>query len=187
MTEEERSDGALAKAFDHALVLLYRLLFCLHAEARHLLPVDNPHYARYSLRAQKEELARDLAGGRIFSDRSDDLYNDLRALFRIVDRGDPALGVAEYNGGLFSARRHPYFEGRSVPDALLARALDNLYRVRGEFVDYRELSIRHLGTIYERLLQFHLTAAERSGLLSSPHPGDGSRARTSRPSMSWTA
>jgi hypothetical protein len=158
--EEDRSEVTLAKAFDHALVLLYRLLFCLHAEARRLLPVDNPHYAHYSLRIQKEELARDLDGGRVFSDRSDDLYNDLRALFRIVDRGEPALGVNEYNGGLFSPSRHPYFEGRSVPDALLAPALDGLYRVGGEFVDYRELSVRHLGTIYERLLQFRLAAPD---------------------------
>jgi hypothetical protein len=167
--DEERSLDALAEAFDHALVLLYRLLFCLHAEARRLLPVDNPHYAHYSLRAQKEHLARDLDGARVFSDRSDDLYNDLRALFRIVDRGDPALGVAEYNGGLFSTAHHPYFEGRSVPDASLALALDGLYRVDGEFVDYRELSVRHLGTIYERLLQFHLAAAgDRLQLVRAP-------------------
>ena len=48
---EERTEEALAAAFDHALVLLYRLLFCLCAEARELLPLDNPHYREYSLRA----------------------------------------------------------------------------------------------------------------------------------------
>ena len=90
----------------------------------------------------------------MFSSASDDLYNDLRALFRIVDRGDPALGVNEYDGGLFSTARYPFFAGRSVSDLLLAPALDKLYRVGGESVDYRDLSIRHLGTIYERLLAF---------------------------------
>ena len=99
--------SALSDAFDNALVLLYRLLFCLHAEARGLLPVDNPHYLEYSLRRQKERLAEDLDRGRRFSGRSDDLYNDLRALFRIVDEGDDDLGVPEYDGGLFSAARHP--------------------------------------------------------------------------------
>jgi hypothetical protein len=161
--DEERTDEALAEAFDNALVLLYRLLFCLHAEARELLPVDNPHYREYSLQNQKIELARDRGRGRVFSTASDDLYNDLRALFRIVDRGDPALGVGEYNGGLFSAERHPYFANRSVPDNLLAPALDGLYRVGAEFVDYRSLSVRHLGTIYERLLDYQL--AEREGSL----------------------
>lgn len=169
--EGERSRPALSDAFDHALVLLYRLLFCLHAEARALLPIDNPHYARYSLRSHKAQLARDRDGGRVLSGRSDDLYNDLRALFRIVDQGDERLGVAEYNGGLFSAARHSYFEGRSVPDDLLAPALDGLYRVAGEFVDYRELSIRHLGTIYERLLQFRLIPDDRGTFALEPAPG----------------
>jgi hypothetical protein len=52
---------------------------------------------------------------------------------------------------------------------LLAPALDRLYRVQGEFVDYRELSVRHLGTIYERLLQFRLAASgERLELVPAP-------------------
>jgi hypothetical protein len=161
--DEPRTEQTLADAFDNALVLLYRLLFCLHAEARELLPVENPHFREYSLREQKVELARDRDRGRVFSTASDDLYNDLRALFRIVDQGDQVLGVGEYNGGLFSAERHPYFMNRSVPDNLLAPALDRLYRVAGEFVDYRGLSIRHLGTIYERLLDYHLE--ERDGML----------------------
>ena len=161
---DERSDAALAEAFNNSLVLLYRLLFCLHAEARGLLPVDNPHYLEYSLRRQRERLALDRDRGRVFSSRSDDLYNDLRALFRIIDTGDPALGVAEYDGGLFSAHAHPYFENRSVPDNLLAIALDNLYRVDGRGVDYRDLSIRHLGTIYERLLEYRLEDRGPRGL-----------------------
>ncbi len=160
---DARTDATLSEAFDNALVLLYRLLFCLHAEARALLPVENPHYLEYSLRRQKERLAADLDRGRRFSHRSDDLYNYLRALFRIVDEGDEELGVDEYDGGLFSAARHPWFEGRSVPDDLLAPALDALYRVGGEFVDYGDLSARHLGTIYERLLDYRLE--ERDGAL----------------------
>lgn len=155
----ERTEAVLAAAFDNALVLLYRLLFCLYAEERELLPVENPHYREYSLRKQKSELAGDIDRGRVFSRASDDLYNDLRALFRIVDRGDGALGVSEYNGGLFSANRHPYFSDRSVSDSLLAGALDRLYRIGGEFVDYRDLSVRHLGTIYERLLDYRLVEA----------------------------
>lgn len=154
--DDERTETALGAAFDNALVLLYRLLFCLHGEARGLLPIGNPHYDRYSLRSQALALAADRDAGRVFSERSDDHYNDLRGLFRIVDGGDGALGVNEYNGGLFSAAAHPYFEGRFVADNLLAPALDRLYRVHGEMVDYRDLSIRHLGTIYEKLLAFRL-------------------------------
>ena len=38
----------------------------------------------------------------------------------------------------------------------MARALDLLYRVQGQQVDYRDLSVRHLGTIFEQLLAFRL-------------------------------
>lgn len=172
LASTERTDDALAAAFDNALVLLYRLLFCLYAEERELLPVENPHYREYSLRKQKAELAGDIDRGRVFSGASDDLYNDLRALFRIVDRGDQELGVNEYNGGLFSASRHPYFSDRFVPDNLLSRALDRLYRIAGEFVDYRDLSVRHLGTIYERLLDYRLV--ESRGVLTLA-PASGRR------------
>lgn len=162
--DDERMSEGLAAAFDNSLVLLYRLLFCLHAEARGLLPVENPHYVEYSVRRQRERVARDRDRRRVFSARSDDLYNDLRALFRMIDAGDPALGVSEYDGGLFSAGGHPYFENRFVPDDLLSQALDKLYRIDGQSVDYRDLSIRHLGTIYERLLEYRLEDAGSLGL-----------------------
>ena len=154
--QEDRDREHLDLAFGGALVFLYRLLFCLHAEARRMLPLDNPHYADYSLQKLKVELAADIGRGRQFSPESDNLYNDLRALFRIVDRGDPGLDVNEYDGGLFSAAEHPYFEGRTVSDALLAPALDRLFRVGGETVDYADLSVRDLGTIYEHLLAYRL-------------------------------
>jgi type I restriction-modification system DNA methylase subunit len=169
--EEPRTEQSLRLAFDHALVLLYRLLFCLNAEDRGLLPVDNEHYRSYSLRRQRDQLAAALDGGRVFSSRSDDLYNDLRALFRIVDKGDPALGVNEYNGGLFSATAHPWLHDRWVPDDRTARALDLLYRVGGQQVDYKDLAVRHLGTIFEQLLAYELQDLGEDRLGLAPAPG----------------
>jgi type I restriction-modification system DNA methylase subunit len=161
---DERSAETLASAFDNALVVLYRVLFCLHAEDRGLLPVNNVHYLQYSLRSQRTRLASDIDGGRVFSSRSDDLFNDLRALFRIIDQGDPALGVNEYNGGLFSAEGHTWLHGRTVNDEQMSRALDLLYRVDGAQVDYRDLSVRHLGTIFEQLLAFKLAETATGSL-----------------------
>ena len=57
-----------------------------------------------------------------------------------------------------------------MPDALLAPSLDALYRVSGEFVDYRALSVRHLGTIYERLLQYRLVE-DNGSLRLTESPG----------------
>lgn len=165
--DDEPTEQALRDAFDNGLVFLYRLLFCLHAEDRGLLPVEDRHFRRYSLRDQRWRLAEVIDDGRVFSTRSDDLFNDLRALFAIVDRGDPDLGVNAYDGGLFDAERHPWLQGRSVPDADLAPALDAMYRVAGRQVDYADLAVRHLGTIYEQLLAFRLVVRD-GGLELAP-------------------
>ena len=155
--DENRTEASLAAAFENSLVFLYRMLFCLHAESRGLLPVDNPHYEPQSLLQLRRDVAAQLDSGTAYSPLSDRLYNNLRALFRIVDEGEPAFGVNAYNGGLFSPSEHPYFEGRSIQDPQLAPAIDLLSRIEREFVDFRDLSIRHLGTIYEKLLAYQLT------------------------------
>lgn len=160
----------LKQAFEHALVFLYRLLFCLHAEARGLLPVNSRHYYEYSVRKQRDEVAAAIDEGRRWGHASARLYNDLEALFTIVSEGDEGLGVNEYNGGLFSVPAHPWLMGRTVPDELLAPALDGLYRLRGQMIDYRDLSVRHLGTIYERFLDFEL-APRNDGLELKPAHG----------------
>ena len=155
--DDEPTRANLKHAFEHSLVFLYRLLFCLHAEARGLLPVESRHYYEYSVRKQKQELAAAIDEGRRFGHASARLYNDLEALFTLVNAGDENLGVNEYNGGLFSPGAHPWLMGRVVPDDLLAPALDGLYRLHGQAIDYRDLSVRHLGTIYERLLAYELS------------------------------
>lgn len=165
----------LTLAFENSLVFLYRLLFCLHAEARGLLPVDSPHYLEYSVRRQRRQLAAAIDGDRKFGHATARLYNELEALFALVDAGDEALGVNEYNGGHFSAAAHRWLAGRAVPDDLLAPALDGLYRLDGQAIDYRDLSVRHLGTIYERLLAYELAPDTDSGgltLVEAPGRGD---------------
>ncbi|MHB9133234.1 MAG: hypothetical protein ACYDBB_19365 [Armatimonadota bacterium] len=62
-----RGDPETLKAiYDNALILLYRLIFILYAEARELLPVrDSDQYREsYSLYAIKQAVARDLTFGR---------------------------------------------------------------------------------------------------------------------------
>jgi hypothetical protein len=90
------------------------------------------------------------------------LWPRLKQLFEIIDRGNPPLKVATFDGGLFDPQRHPFLEQYTVGDAHLQQAIDKLARVDEQFVDYRDLQVRHLGTIYEGLLEYHLemTAAE---------------------------
>src|SRR5207247_10877884 len=87
----------------------------------------------------------------------------LKALFSIIDEGSPPLSVATFNGGLFDPQRHPFLEQYAVGDQHLQQAIDKLARVDGQFVDYRDLAERHLGTIYEGLLEFHLEPIAPAG------------------------
>jgi len=151
-------EATLKEIYDNALIVLYRLLFILYAEARDLLPVRESEQYRdtYSLQAMKEGIARNLDAGRLLLATSARLWPTLTDLFGIIDAGSPPLKVATFNGGLFDPERHPFLVRYVVGDAHLQQAIDKLTRVSKQFVDYRDLAERHLGTIYEGLLEYRL-------------------------------
>ena len=142
------------------MIVLYRLLFVLYAESRALLPVhESEMYCEtYSLYAIKHDVAQ----GRPLLPSSATLWPKVRQLFHIINEGSPPLKVATFNGGLFDPARHPFLGRYTVGDGHLQQAIDKLARVDGQFVDYRDLAERHLGTIYEGLLEYHLEALEES-------------------------
>ncbi|MFL5805186.1 MAG: Eco57I restriction-modification methylase domain-containing protein [Roseiflexaceae bacterium] len=154
-----RPDPAtLKQIYDHSLIVLYRLLFILYAEARELLPLRTSATYReeYSLDTIKREIARRRVAGVAVLPTTAQRWAKLKDLFQIINEGSPPLQVATFNGGLFDPAKHPFLEQYTVGDARLMEAIDMLARVGGEFVDYRDLAERHLGTIYEGLLEYHL-------------------------------
>jgi hypothetical protein len=169
--EDAASPAALEAIYQATLSLLYKLLFLLNAEARALLPVDDPGYREYSVTQLAREVAAKLDRRQPFSAVSTQCHNHLLGLFQMVDSGDPSLGLPRYNGGLFHLRfadaadraRHAanaFLMQHPLPDAVLAPALDALARVEGEAVDYRYLGVRHLGAIYEGLLEHRLVVED---------------------------
>ena len=80
-------------------------------------------------------------------------YARLRGLFRAIDKGEPSLGLPPYNGGLFDPKAAPLLEQVELPDAAFAPLLDALSRHGGRRINYRDLSVQQLGSIYERLLE----------------------------------
>ncbi len=140
--------------YDNSLILLYRMLFILYAEARDLLPLqDNTRCRRvYSLDAIKKNVVSELQEGLILPN-SGLVWTRLKELFKIINLGSPPLTVTTFDGGLFDPERHPFLEQHIVGDLNLCRAVDKLARVNSQFIDYRDLSERHLGTIYEGLLE----------------------------------
>ncbi len=153
-------------------ILLYRLLFVFFAESRNLLPRDAGAYRQMSLESLRERVKGASRDDSHFSSESRQLWTGLKDLFRLVDRGSASLGVAPYNGGLFSrtGRSLPhadFLDQYEIADKHLASALDLLGTAPSQEdpsvfanVDYAGLEIRHLGSIYESLLEFHLAFAE---------------------------
>jgi hypothetical protein len=87
------------------LSFLYKLLFLLYAEARNLLPITTA-YRDYSLIKITQEIAESVDKQRTLSQTSTKIYKGILSLFEIVDRGDAALEVPRYNGGLFHFEFH---------------------------------------------------------------------------------
>lgn len=165
-----KPDPATLKAiYDHSLIVLYRLLFILYAESRGLLPVpDNAFYSRsYSLDAMKKGLARELDHGQPAAPSMTTVWQQLRQLWQVIDTGNPDLDVPAYNGGLFKTRAASFLDTYQVGDVHLRQAVDLLARTvdphtrQRVFVDYRDLEIRHLGSIYEGLLEYRVQVADR--------------------------
>jgi type I restriction-modification system DNA methylase subunit len=152
----------LRAIYDNSLIILYRLLFILYAEARELLPLrENASYRDdYSLESIKKAVQRNIDAHKLLLPTTAKLWQSLKDLFTIINEGSPPLHVATFNGGLFDPKRHRFLEEHAVGDAHLQQAIDKLARVDGQFVDYRDLAERHLGTIYEGLLEFHLEPPE---------------------------
>ncbi len=187
---EKPSSNELKAIYDNSLTLLYRLLFIFYAEARELLPltVSESYHDNYSLRKLTHDIDDVFRKGYELSSSSNQFYNYLKTLFCLINKGDLSIGVPEYNGGLFSPYEHPFLEDHAISDSYLVKAIHKLARIddrklkREVAVDYNTLSERHLGSIYEGLLEFRphiaphdLVAIKEKGSVkyapASKHPG----------------
>lgn len=178
-----RAQGVKAEEIDLDLVFsgtmtfLYRMMFILYAESLDLLPVSEERgYGEYSLHALKRDLVR--VGGEAETDsperlrkhyttKSTTIYDRLKLLFGVIDKGSADLNMPTYNGGLFSAENESglFLERYAIPDQFLMLGLDRLTRDEDDktkklvFIDFKSLGVRQLGSIYEGLLEFKLKIA----------------------------
>ena len=154
----EESGAELEDVRQAALIFLYRLLFLLYAEDRDLLPVNDSRYDDYGLRKSvRDDIDKRTAAADTFSGFASNYYNHIATLCRQVDQGDPTIGLPPYNGGLFARQAAPLLNKVTLSDAVLAPIIHNLSRAEGEsgrrFVNYRDMTVQQLGSIYERLLE----------------------------------
>ena len=165
----------LAQVRQAALVLLYRLLFVLYAEDRGLLPVNDTGYDDYGLRKRvRDDVADRRTRGDTFSTLAASYYDHVTTLCKIIDRGDASIGLPPYNGGLFAAEAAPLLEAVRLPDAAFAPIVHDLSHTEtdGErrFVNYRDMSVQQLGSIYERLLEREPVFGDGGRIVIRPNP-----------------
>lgn len=159
---EQLDNITLKNIYNNSLILLYRLLFIFYAEARELLPLTtNPSYRdNYSMYQLTQHIDELLKKDQQLSPKSDKFYKNIGILFDLINKGDSELHIPAYNGGLFDKKEHGFLEEHAIPDSFLVEAIHQLARIddrklkKPVAVDYNTLSERHLGSIYEGLLEF---------------------------------
>ena len=186
LTKPSKDDIALS--YEMALTVLFRLLFIAYAEDRDLLPYKgNELYRKRSLKQKAIELA-EAASMRTPISQGDHHWTETAQLWRAVYRGNQGWGVPAYNGTMFSDETEVSKAGSelanlTIPNSTFEQALRGLLLTDTEEnqfapLDFRALSVREFGTIYEGLLESELAMAEQNltrdekGTYLPAHDGD---------------
>ena len=180
--------------------IIMRMVVILFAEARELLPRDNPiYYSSYGLQGLRELLER--AGGSAALERLRHRYGAwprVTALFRLVYDGSPHpnIPIPAYGGDLFVkgnlgdkdpvSRAVSVFEDpqHSPSDAVVYQLLTYLCRSQVRVrqgksstwveapVDFSDLSSEYIGILYEGLLNYELRRVEDNDTVIFLNLGD---------------
>ncbi len=163
-----------AEAREGAIRLLYRLLFLFYAEDRDLLPVRHPGYAGYSLRGLRQEAARIRDDGQPVSSTATGRWARLMDLMAAIADGETTLGLPAYNGDLFRNRDGDILGRVRLTDQEMLQVVEDMSREASpdgpRWINYRDLSVQHLGTIYERLLEHDVVQDGLGGIALRPSP-----------------
>ncbi len=169
----EPSPTELRAAYEQVMVILFRVLFVAYAEAKDLFPYStNGRYADHSLTRVVAQFTEDRHRGKaVYDEHATSRWRAIKALWSAIDTGNVDWGLPAYDGGLFSIDPEVSPAGAAIEamqpltDAELAPALSSMLIDRspeGEGpVDFRSLSVRTFGTIYEGLLESQLSLAEQ--------------------------
>ncbi|MEC5213557.1 hypothetical protein RCH06_002110 [Polaromonas sp. CG_9.5] len=161
--------ASLASVYENSVVLLFRLLFVVYFEDKnHALLQKHPFYQRYSLGHIYQTLRQQMADRETLHDG---VYA-LKQLFEMLDEGAEDIDIPLFNGGLFDPTRAPLLlKPKIFNNATLRQLLEKLlYKThRGSTLfdtrrDFKNMSVTHLGRIYEGLLEFRFERATQNAV-----------------------
>ena len=158
-------------------ILLYRIMFVLYAEDRGVFPDTRIYHNKFSIKWIKSEWILKQHN----NIKEYQVYQRLKDMFRLIEVGSEGLDydpdefcMRSYYGRLFDKKIHHKLDKWKIPNKSMLSALSLLTRTSDKqgnwfFLDYAALETRHLGAIYERLLEYHLDV--RDGQIADlPNP-----------------
>ena len=165
----EFSNEILKRINEPLFALLYRLVFILYAESRDIFDTNNEKYYKdFSLKKIIYENMRNFEKDpKSIKLKKYELWDRLQNLFSLIEYGSKFLRIDEtklnmpaYNGSLFNSEKHIELTRWKFNNESLISSLHSLTRIKDKeknysFVNYAAIEIRHIGTIYEKLLEFH--------------------------------
>ena len=165
------SKGEIALTYEMALTVLFRLLFIAYAEDRDLLPYkNNQSYKKRSLKQKAIELSKYHQNDQSLKN-SFNHWQDVSLLWEAISDGNKELGVPAYEGTIFSNNKEINLAGSEIAkikvsneffeEALRYLLLSETDKKSLSPIDFRSLSVREFGTIYEGLLASELSLAEQ--------------------------
>jgi hypothetical protein len=155
-TDQEKKD-----IYHDAIILLYRMLFFGYAESRELLPIieNDPEYTT-SFKKLCEEAKEIYESGKV---------HKIKDNYDFWDRFDNHLRIyvdKSYNGGLFRNDSNTVLKEHRIANGHFIKCLVEIaYNSdkKGNYshvIEYKDLSVRNLGSIYEGLLEYQLFIAK---------------------------
>lgn len=161
MNKEDFTEKEKKAIYNDAIIILYRLLFFGYAESRGLLPIieNDPEYTD-SYKNLCDDAKDQHNNGEVYSTKDGfEFWQRLDTQLRVyVDRS--------YNGGLFHNEDKPILKEHRIANGRLTKCLAELsYNLDKtgkytEAIEYKDLSVRNLGSIYEGLLEYQLFIAD---------------------------
>jgi type I restriction-modification system DNA methylase subunit len=88
---------------------------------------------------------------------SQSAWKALSRLFKAISNGDREIGMPQYNGALFEMDKE--IDRLDISNKYLVPALRALLEIDGKGIDYQNLGVRHLGSLYESLLEYSVKQA----------------------------
>lgn len=171
LNPDDFQNGKVKAYYAEILNIIYRLLFLMFAEQKGWLPVRNSIYARtYSINSLKERAAR----GNYSHDEEVDIWEGLKITFKLVTKGYKFKNgekVNAFGGQLFSDRKLNTVINLKIKNKFILDAIYQLSFFKSENlinkINYANLAIDELGSVYESLLDYEPKLASESAVLGN--------------------